>query len=280
MEDTYGEGRVPVRSRLGIMRAGISEQFREIGFGAADRSPNETVRSGLLLVLCGWAFFVAAGTAFAKMTEHWDGSALRGDRRLPTGAYDAVQAAATVGAAIVLVGVVIALPAVWRFIRAGGWAHVRRPVARASIVCAATAVLTVGMVLWSHYSSHGNGGPVSHGVGSLWALLVAATIATCTGAAIVAAGRLRFHAPVLRCEGLLALALTLVMVAVIGGTFVWAIAVASHEPRTLWGSGSGLFGVPGPVADVVVGLLMVTGLILSTSGTRRVAGSIRTVVAD
>jgi hypothetical protein len=70
MEDTYGEGSVPLSSQFAIMRTGAVEHLREIGLGGSEETPGERVRSGSLLVLCGWALFVIAGSAFAKMTEH------------------------------------------------------------------------------------------------------------------------------------------------------------------------------------------------------------------
>jgi hypothetical protein len=70
MEDTYGEGSVPLSSQFAIMRTCAVEHLREIGLGGSEETPGERVRSGSLLVLCGWALFVIAGSAFAKMTEH------------------------------------------------------------------------------------------------------------------------------------------------------------------------------------------------------------------
>ena len=96
-------GRYPLSSRLAIMRTGAAEHLREIGLGGGEETPAERVRSGSLLVLCGWALFVIAGSAFAKMTEHWVGTTPPGDRALPTNAYDAVQVAASVGLVIVIV---------------------------------------------------------------------------------------------------------------------------------------------------------------------------------
>ena len=123
MEDTYGEGSVPLSSRFAIMRTGVAEHLREVGLGGGEETPGERVRSGSLLVLCGWALFVIAGSAFAKMTEHWVGATPQGDRALPINAYDAVQLAASVGLVIVLVAAAIALPAVPQFLRDGGVGH-------------------------------------------------------------------------------------------------------------------------------------------------------------
>jgi hypothetical protein len=235
------------------------------------------VRSGSLLVLCGWALFVIAGSAFAKMTEHWVGSTPQGDRALPTNAYDAVRVAASVGLVIVIVAAAIALPAVSRFILDGGWAKVRRPVGRALIISTTTALLTIGMIVWVHHvgPAQHNGGWGTHLVGSFWALLVIASIGSCTLAVAAVARRLRFSEPLLRLEGLLAVLLTLAMITIMAGALVWSVSIANHAPLLLSGSGSGLFGVPGPPAEIITGLLMLAGLILGVGGAGRVARSIR-----
>jgi hypothetical protein len=276
MEDTYGDGSVSLSTRFSIMRAGSAERLREIGRGGGDDTPGQRVRSGSLLVLCGWALFVIAGSAFAKMTEHWVGVTPRGDRTLPMHAYDAVQVAASVGLVIVLVAGVIALPAVPPFLRRGGWAKVRRPVVRALIVSTTTALLTIGMVVWAHHRgpAQPDGGWGTHLLGSGWAFLVVASIATGTLAAVAVGRHLRFSDALLRLEGLLAVLLMLVMVAIIGGSLVWSVSIANHAPRLLSGSGSGLFGVPGPPAEIVTGLLMLSGLILGVGGAGRVVRSI------
>ena len=277
MEDTYGEGSVPLSSRFAIMRTGAAEHLREVGLVEGEETPGERVRSGSLLVLCGWALFVIAGSAFAKMTEHWVGSTPRGDRVLPTNAYGAVQVAASVGFVIVIVAAAIALPAVSRFILDGGWAKVRRPVGRALIISTTTALLTIGMIVWVHHvgPAQHNGGLVTHLIGSLWALLVVASIGSCTLAAAAVVRRLRLSAPLLRLEGLLAMLLTLGMITIMAGALVWSVSIANDAPRLLSGSGSGLFGVPGPPAEIITGLLMLAGLILGVGGAGRVAGSIR-----
>ena len=54
MEDTYGEGSLPLSSQLSIMRTGATEHLREMGLGGGEDTPGERVRSGSQLVLCGW----------------------------------------------------------------------------------------------------------------------------------------------------------------------------------------------------------------------------------
>jgi len=276
MEDTYGEGGLPLSGRFGIMRTGAAEHLREIGLGGGKGTPGERVRSGSLLVLCGWALFVIAGSAFAKMTEHWVGAIPLGDRRFPTNAYDAVQLAASVGLVIVFVAAAIALPALPQFLRDGGWDRVRRPVVRALIVSMTTVLLTMGIV-WVHRlgTAQHNRGWVAHLIGSFWALLVVASIGTCTLAATAVARHLRFSEPLLRLEGLLAVLLTLAMLTIIGGAVAWSVVIENDAPRLLSGSGSGLFGVPGPLVEIIIGLLMLSGLIFGVSGAGRVVGSIR-----
>jgi hypothetical protein len=274
MEDTYGDGPVPLSSWLSIVRAGAAEHLRDIGVGDGGETPAERVRSGSLLVLCGWALLVIAGSAFAKMTEHWVGATPQGDRALPVNAYDLVQVAAGVGLVVFLVAAAIALPAVPAFLRGGGWAKVRRPVVRALIVSTTTALVTIGVVGADHLGSGRHDGTWgTHLIGLFWAVLVAASIGTCTLAVVAVGGHLRFPEPALRVEGLLAVLLTLAMATIIGGAVVWSVSIANHAPRLLSGSGSGLFGVPGPPAEIITGLLMLAGVILGVGGAYRVARS-------
>ena len=282
MEDTYGEAGIPLSSRLAIMWAGAAEHLRGLRSGSHEESSGEKVRSGSLLVLCGWLLVVVAGSAFAKMTEHWITATPEGDRRLPGDAYDAVQVAAVVGLVVIVVAATIALPATWRFLRGDGWHTVLRPVGRALLTSFTTGLLTIGMVVWSHHlgPAQHNGGRGTHLVGSLWALLVVATLGCCTFAAVVIARQLRFTQPILRLEGLLAMVLTLAMIAVIGGTLAWTISVANDAPALLSGRVSGLFGLPGPAAEIITALLMLAGVVLALGGTCRVARAIRAGLSE
>lgn len=282
MEDTdaHGDG-LSQRRRLGIVRAGLSERLHEMG-GGTDPAPVERVRSGSLLVLCGWTLFVVAGAGFAKLAEHWDTAMPRSDRWLPAGAYDTVQWAAGIGAVIVLVGAAFAVPALVRFVRYGGWPMVRRPVLRAVAVSAVAVVTTVGAIVWTHLvgpGRQGGGSPAFPVVGIVWAVLTVGALATTTTAVVIVARHLHLSSWVARLEGLLALLLTMAMVAIIGGMVVWWGSVATNAPRFLSGSGSGLFDTPAPLTTVSAGLLMLTGLALALWGDSRVVRSIRATSA-
>ena len=146
MEDTYGAGPVPLSSQAKVMRSGIAERVRQLGLGGAGDSPSESVRSGSLLVLCGWALFVIAGSAFAKMTEHWVGATPGPDRRLPVGAFGTIQVAAGVGLTIVVIGCAVALPTALRFLREGGWERARRPVIRGLVVSSTALLFTAALI--------------------------------------------------------------------------------------------------------------------------------------
>jgi hypothetical protein len=283
MEDTYGGDKVPLRAWLGIVRAGIFEHVSEMGLGSGDRAPGEQVRAGSLLVLCAWTLFVVAGAGFAKFAEHWDAATPRGDRWLPAGAYDTVQWAAGIGALIVLVAAAATLPAVARFVRDGSWRQVRRPVCRAVFVASTTGFLSAGVIAWAHHigpRQRTDGSWPYEVVGVLWAVMIAATIATCTVATVAAARRLRLTPRVLGLEGGLALLLTATMIAVFGGTLVWWGAIATDAPRFLSGTTSGLVGNPAPLAMIIPGFLMLAGLGIAVAGVGRVARSIRAIPAD
>jgi len=279
MEDTYGDQEpFTVRRRLGIVRSGLFERLRQLGVGP-DSTPGQEIRSGSLLVLFGWALFVVAGMGFAKLAEHWDVVTPGPDRWVPSGAFDAMQWSAGIGAVAVLSAIAVASPALVGLIRGGGWSDVRRPFWWAVGVSSVTTAITAGMIIRAHQV-----GPVPPGVRSpfpvvevLWAVLVVGTIATVTLAAAVIAGRLRLSARVLRVEGCLALLLTAAMVVVFGGMLLWWGAIATFAPRFLSGGTSGLFGTPAPLTLVTAGLLMVAGLIVALLGDGRVVRSFRRI---
>jgi hypothetical protein len=72
LEDTHGMSAVPLRDRISLAKSGSMERAREAGLIGDSSEPDERIRTGSLLVLCGWALFMVAGAIFAKFTEHWD----------------------------------------------------------------------------------------------------------------------------------------------------------------------------------------------------------------
>lgn len=166
-------------------------------------------------VLWGWSLFVVGGMAFQKTSEHWQTVIPTADRGIPTAAFDAVQAAAAIGAAAVLVGVLLALPAFLHDLGNGGWAAVRLQLLIASLatVTAAAALVTVAL---------------SGGAFSAWALVasVVCSLFAWTHAAATAGRRL----PPLRVHSYLTLAVAGSMVAVMTAAAVWTVSVASAAP--------------------------------------------------
>jgi hypothetical protein len=284
MEDTYGPGGAPSASdRLGMVRGGISERARRSGFGRG-ATPPERVRSGCLLVLCGWSLFVVAGSGFAKLSEHWDAVVRVGDRRLPGGAYDAVQIAAGVGLVIVALAALAAVPSFVRLLRHGGWPRVRVPIVVVATAGAAAVLVTLGAVAWSHLRPLPPGARPVLWVGQVpvlgvgWALVVVAAIAVSTVCVVRVAMRLDLPAAVLRLESALALSLTMAMCAVLGGTLAWWVAIAADAPGFASGWGAGLLGAPGALALPATGCLMTAGLALGLWGDTRMLRARRALV--
>jgi len=256
----------------------MAEHFHEKRFGANSQLPADRVRGGALLVLCAWVPFVIGGAIFAKFTEHWNMATPAAARWLPAASFDVVQGAAAVGAVVIALGVALVLPAFLRFLRGGGWVEVRSAVLRAAVVTTATVLMGAGVVIWAHHTGfvQRNGGSWTYSVvGFVWGLFIVATIFTWTGAAVRAVRRLDLESAVLRLEGLLALVLTVAMVAIIGGTATWWAAVAAHAPWFLADGPSGVAGSPVPPALVVAGLCMLVGIAVSLRGAGRVARALR-----
>ena len=272
MEDTYGAGPVPLSSRAKVMRSGIAERVRQLGLGGAGDSPSESVRSGSLLVLCGWALFVIAGSAFAKMTEHWVGATPGPDRRLPVGAFGTIQVAAGVGLAFVVIGCAFALPTALRFLREGGWERARRPVLRGLVVSSTALMFTAALVGWVQHrgSLSDHGGLLPTLAGFAWAVLIAASVGFGTLAVTEVAGQLKFSPRVLRLEGLLAVLLTMTMVTILGAMSTWSASIAKHAPQVLKGNEASLMGMPGTPTEILIALLLIGGLVLGVGGTTRV----------
>jgi len=133
IQDTLDEGRPTWRLRLGVIRGGLGErghQARRAGRTAVTRliRPNQ---SGPIVV---------AGLVFAILPENLTTSPPA--RGWQAAAFDAVLAAVALTGAVVVAGGLAALPALVRFLRAGGWPKIGRRVAWAG---GATAVAGGGL---------------------------------------------------------------------------------------------------------------------------------------
>jgi len=280
LEDTYGERPVPRGVRVSLARAGVVERAREAGVVGSATSPNDRLRAGSLLVLCGWSFFVVAGAVFAKFTEHWSLATPAAHRTLPSISDATVRGAGAIGAIVVIVAGAFAAPTVVRLVRTQGWSSIRRPVLRATLAVACVATMTTGLALWAHQLSYQqrNGGLYPYGIGVLVtgvAALVA--IATVTESVITISRRLNFSRQVLRLLSSLALALTLSMSVIVTAVALWWASEAMYAPHFL---GSNIGGILDnsramPPALVIAGLLMLVGLASATVGAARVLGGLK-----
>ncbi len=220
--------------------------------------------------------YVVAGAGFAKLSEHFDSQVSAGSRALPWGAFDVVQKVAVLAAILVGVGAVVALPALTKFLRTGGWPTISRYVRRATAVTATALMASVGLITWAHSlsSAQRNGSDWPYTLAFLlWAILIVATLGLWTITAVVVARRLVLTRAVLAIETLLAGALTAAMVAMTTATAIWWTAIATHAPWFLHGTAPGSAGSAFEPRLALTMAVMVSAVIAATYGTVRAARS-------
>ena len=167
LEDRYAAAAdVPWRDRWGLVRAGVAERARAAGLIGSGGDAPERLRSGSVLVLCGWGLFLVALAIFGKATDNWLAGTPRSGRWVAVSGFDALAVAAVLGCALVLAAALWALPAFGRLLRDGGWGSVRGPVSRAVASAAAALALFGGAVGWAHHLSRHdrNGGLLAYSV--------------------------------------------------------------------------------------------------------------------
>jgi hypothetical protein len=274
LEDSYPAG-LPLGAQLEVVRTGVTERCRSFGL-RREPEPARRTRDGALLVLWAWAAFVIAGCAFAKFAEHWDAFTPGNEHAVPAAAYAAVAGAATIGALMVVVGAVVALPSFVRAMRSGGWPRVARPVVRALVVIGVTAMATVALAAWARHL-----GPVRRNDGWLpfvaagiaWVSLVVASVWAGAAAASACARAVDLSNRQLRWLGRLSLVASACMVVIAAGIAAWWISLASAAPSFL-ANGPGLVaGSPLPPALVAAGALVGIGLALASVGVVKVVSA-------
>ncbi len=278
LQDRYANAAdMPRRDRWGLVRSGVAERARATGLIGSHENAAERLRSGSVLVLCGWALFLVALAIFGKATDNWLTGTPRSGRWLAVSGFDALTVAAAAGCALVLAAALCALPAFGRLLRNDGWNSVRGPVSRAVVSAAVALTLFGGTVTWAHHLSRHdrNGGLLVYSILFVVVGLAAVVAIGCATAAAIAVAR-RIDLPVrsLRALGLMASGLCGLMVLVAAGFTAWWAAEASHAPRVLAQSiGNGLpFSSSAlPPGLLAAGLLMVAGLVLALAGTVRMA---------
>jgi hypothetical protein len=280
LEDTHGMSAVPLRDRISLAKSGSMERVREAGLIGDSTGPDERIRAGSLLVLCGWSLFIVAGGIFAKFTEHWGAVTPKVDRLLLNDGYNAVRLAGEVGMALVLAAAFVVLPAFIRLVRGGGWARIKRPILRAALTGSATVAITAGGIVWAHQLSYHdrNGGSVPYEVVFLiWGLAVVASIATSTAAAVCVTRIVNLSERTLRGLSGISIAVTLMMAVTIVGMVTWWGTEAIYAPQFLRnGFGNGIVVTSGtaPPALVSAGVLMVLGLAIAAFGALHAARSL------
>jgi hypothetical protein len=269
--EASGGERVPWRTRADVARAAARERAAAAGLGDGG-APGERVRGGVLLVLCAWALFVAGGLVVQRTSEHWQAVTPAADRALPSAAFAVLVGAAACGSVLVVAGAALALPSLIAFLRGGGWPQIRSRVIAATVVSEAAVVATVGLVAWaSTLSAHErNGGDAAYTVAfAAWALLVLASLAAWTLAAVDAGRRLRLPDATLRAEAWIGGAVTAAMVAMTVAAVAWWASLASAAPWFLSGRPVGASGGAVAPALVVAIALMLAGVALAAAGTRQ-----------
>ena len=133
LEDTYvTAGEVPIRDRLGLARAGLAERARVAGLMDSAHGPDERLRAGSVLVLCGWALFLVASAIFGKFSDNWLAGTPWSGRFIAGSGLHALAAAAVLGCGIVVVAALCALPASLRLLRGAQRSALIRSIRRAS----------------------------------------------------------------------------------------------------------------------------------------------------
>jgi hypothetical protein len=163
IQDTLDGGRPTWRLRLSVAWGGAHERAHQVG---------QAVRAGVKARTgpTRWGTALVAGLIFADLPLNLAQSPPATREWQATTALDAVIAAVALTGALILAGGLAALPALVRFVRAGGWPKIRRPVAWAA---GATAVAGGGLAGVAVFTG-------SHSFAQLnvsWAIL-AATFAT------------------------------------------------------------------------------------------------------
>jgi len=213
-----------------LVMGGARERARGSALLTPGPAAGDRIRAGAVTVLVAWSAFVVAGASFAKLSEHFDMALSDRARTVPDLAFAAIQLVATLVGVAVVAGLVLALPAVVRFLSGGGWSAIRRHVQRAAAATGATGAVTVPLLVWAHQLSSAQRNGDSTGYGALfvsWGALIVLAIALWTRLVVATASQLELSRQVLRAESALALIAVAGMFAMTVAAAVWSGEVAS-----------------------------------------------------
>jgi len=275
LDEEY-DGHLPTLVHLGLVTGGLRQRARQSGLTGDAVPAADGVRVGALMVLAAWVAFAAAGASFAKFSEHFDEALPHSmsAHRLSDAAFTLLQTVGGVTVVIVVIGALLAVPALVRYLREGGWSSLRGHALRALAGTGITVAATVPLVVWArHLTSHQrNGGlPLYGGLFLLWAAIMAVTLTLWAVLAIVAGSRIVLPKAILTAEAILAVAIAVAMVVMVGATAVWWGAMAKDAPSFLNASPGGLPDSPLDLWFVGMVAVMVVAVGLAALGIVREA---------
>ncbi len=278
MEDDLGGAPPSARYRWSIATAGLRERALASGLLGRSAGADERMRTGVQLVLAGWAACIFAGAVFAKIAEHFAPALAAPHRAIPQDAFDAVQGAAALAAACTLLAIAVALRALVGFVRAGGWSTLRRPVLQAGAPSILVVVALARLAPWAHSLSNAarNGGDPAYGAAFVaWALLVAGALALWARAGAVAFRGLRPTGRTLGAIGALATIVAVAILAVTAAVALWWAQIALHAPWFLHGTPAGSAGSPWDPTLAGAACVMLLALGVAQHGVSRIVGARR-----
>jgi hypothetical protein len=244
------------------------------------QDPDVRLRGGSALILCGWALYIVAGAMFVKVADRWSTESSHVGHWVATGGFNVVAVASGVGCLVVLLAALLVLPSFVRFLRAGAWPEVRRPVTVAIVSVITSAVLFSILVARAHgMNAHGrNGGdPVYSALFVFVGLMCFAAVGCATAAAVSVARKVELSRRMLRTLGVMAIGLVSTMGLALLSLVTWWASEAVHAPGFLAqaiGSGVPFDSGVAPPTLLASGLLMTAGLALGLAGLIRIVGSL------
>jgi hypothetical protein len=273
LEDTVGNEAPRLSTRASVAASGLRERGYEAGLVGEGQPAGDQVRAGALLVLGAWVAMVVAGMSLAKTSEHFARAMPQGARPAAQLAYDLVAAAGALGSALVVVGAVIALPSLLKFLRAGGAPVIRASFLRAMAALLLTVVATFALAGWAHHLStlQRNGADATYsGTFVGFALLVVTTLVLWMVTIVKVARRLQLSDRALRWESRLAVAVMGSMVAITIGAVVWWSEVAANTSWFRQGPTTAIAVSPMTLKLALTCSLMCAASVVALHGVRRI----------
>lgn len=278
LEDRLEDAPLTRRFRYSVALAGVRQRCYGSGALGTRAAPSTQRRTGSLIVLVAWSVMVIGGAALEKTAEHFPAALPARSRAFAEFSFNATAVAGIVGSLLVIVGALIAIPGLARFLRAKRWPEVRKRFWTATLVSAVLVVATLGLSLWAHHltpAQRNGSDDVYSGAFVAFALVVVMTIGLWARTAVAVASRIDFTPRELRRESGVALGVALTSIAVIAGTSVWWIQMALHAPSFLDGTPGGVAASLPSAQLIVIMVPMVIGTLAALWGASRIAVTYR-----